>query len=130
MGKKEVSVRFDDDSRKIEVNLHPFTIITDGGDRTDPPPGNYFLAGVLACTASTARAYCLRNNLPAPTGMTATVNVDDDTYLISRIDMQLTLPPDFPPEYREAVERAAGKCTIKKWWVNPPEFNVQAQTQS
>ena len=130
MGKKEVSVRFADDSKKIEVCLDPYTITADGGDRTDPPPVNYFLAGVLACTASTARGYCLRNNLPAPTGLTATVSVDDDTHMVTHIDMQLTLPPDFPAEHVEAVERAAGKCTIKKWWLTPPEFSLQAKTHS
>ena len=122
MEKREVIVQFAADSRKIEINMDPYTIVADGGDRTEPSPGTLFLAGLMACTASTARGYCFRNNLPLPVGLKATVNFDDDEHLVDHIEMDLLIPPEFPRDHVEALERAAGKCTVKKWWMNPPEF--------
>lgn len=125
MGEKQVSARFLSDSKKIEIDINSFSIIADGGDKTDPSPGNLFLAGVVACTASTARGYCLHHNLPLPTGLTAVVSTDEETNLINRVQMKLSVPPEFPPERLEALERAAGRCTVKNWWNNPPEFSLE-----
>lgn len=118
----EITVSFAGDSKNIHVSLDPFTIIADGGDRTEPSPGALFIAGVAACTASTARGYCVNNELPLPTGMKAVVEIDETSRLIDVVEMQLLVPPEFPPERLEALQKAAGKCTVKKWWQNPPEF--------
>lgn len=130
MEKKEAAVRFASDSKKIEVDMGHYTIIADGGDRTEPSPGTLFLAGVMACTASTARGYCLRNNLPVPTGLTAAVTQDEETRLITKIEMKLSIPPDFPLDRLDALERAAGMCTLKRWWASPPEFSIAVDLNS
>jgi uncharacterized OsmC-like protein len=122
MSTSEVTIQFDHTSRKIEIHLEPFTIIADGGDHTNPSPGTLFLCGLVACTASTARGYCYRNGLPDPEGLKATACVDEQTNLITCIEIQLLLSADFPQDRVEALEKAAGKCTVKKWWQNPPEF--------
>jgi ribosomal protein S12 methylthiotransferase accessory factor len=118
----EVLIQFSPDSKNIEICLDPFTVIADGGDHTEPSPGVLFLSGVLACTASTARGYCFRNNLPLPTGIKASIHVDPEKNLIDTIEMNLLVPPEFPQDHLQALEKAAGKCTVKKWWMNPPEF--------
>jgi uncharacterized OsmC-like protein len=124
MPEVEVNVRYASQTKKIEVEMDPFTIEADGGDRTDPSPGALFIAGVLACTASTARGYCRRNQLPSPTGLSAKITFNDETHLIENVEMALAVPADFPKERLEALERAAGTCTVKNFWQNPPEFLI------
>ena len=118
----KIKTSFAVDSRKIEVDMDPFMVIADGGDRTEPSPGALFIAGVLACTASTARGYCLRNKLPSPTGMEVKVNVDEETRLVDIVAMSVLVPPDFPEDRLDALHKAAGACTVKKWWQHLPEF--------
>lgn len=125
MPSREIIVSFAQDSKNIHVQVDAFTVVADGGDRSEPSPGVLFLSGVAACTASTARGYCIVNNLPLPTGLIAQVQVNDKTHLIENIAMHVQVPPDFPPEKLEALKKAAGKCTVKKWWQNPPSFDVQ-----
>lgn len=121
----EINVQFASDSKKIEVQIDPFTVIVDGGDRSEPSPGVLFISGVAACTASTARGYCRSNNLPLPTGLKVMAYVGEESHLIETVDMQLTISADFPKDRLDALIKAAGKCTVKKWWQNPPEFRVE-----
>ncbi len=130
MSEREVRIQFAPDSKAIEVSVGDFTITVDGGDQTNPSPGVYFLTGLLACTASTARGYCASNGLPLPLGMKAVVENDDGTRLVSTVKMQLLVPSDFPEDRLDALLKAAGKCTVKKWWQNPPEFSVQTEIVS
>lgn len=124
MDSQEVMIRFAPDSDNIEVNFKPFTVLAGGADRKQPSPGILFVSGALACTVSTARGYCASNNLPLPVGAKANITVDPETNIIQNIDMNLILPADFPKDRIDALERAAGKCTVKKWWTNPPQFAV------
>jgi uncharacterized OsmC-like protein len=125
MPETQVKVSFASDSKKIAVQFEHFTVIADGGDRTEPSPGALFVAGLLACTASTARGYCLRNGLPFPAGLEAKVRYNDQTGLVEHVEMNLLVPSEFPEEKLEALERAAGTCTVKKYWQTPPEFALR-----
>jgi uncharacterized OsmC-like protein len=129
MPTREVNVSFAHDSKNIQVDIESFTVIADGGDRSEPSPGILFVSGVAACTASTARGYCHVNRLPYPTGLKAVVTFNEETHLIDSMDMQLLLPSDFPAERLDALQKAAGKCTVKKYWQNPPEFSVNASRE-
>jgi ribosomal protein S12 methylthiotransferase accessory factor len=122
----EITVNYAADSKIIETNLGDFTVLADGGDRVEPSPGALFVAGLVACTASTARGYCHRHDLPFPEGMKVSASFNEETGFIESIDGEFLVPPDFPQENLDALIRAAGACTVKKWWQNPPEFNTSA----
>jgi uncharacterized OsmC-like protein len=124
--KIEMTVKYAADSKIIQTSIGDFTVLADGGDREEPSPGSLFVAGLVACTASTARGYCHRHGLPFPEGMKVSASFDEETGFIESIDGELLVPPDFPPEYLDALMRAAGACTVKKWWQNPPVFNTTA----
>ena len=124
----EMNVTFASDSKKIHVQRDDFTVVADGGDRTEPSPGALFLSGLVACTASTARGFCLRNGLPLPTGLSATVRISEQTNLVEQVEMKLQVPQDFPADRLPALERAAGTCTVKKYWQSPPEFVIQVSS--
>ena len=114
--KIEMTVNYVADSKLIETSIGEFTVLSDGGDRVEPSPGALFVAGLVACTASTARGYCNRHGLPFPVGMKVYASIDEDTGLIESIDGEVVVPPDFPQEYLDALMRAACACTVKKLW--------------
>jgi uncharacterized OsmC-like protein len=129
MPTREISVSFAPDSKNIQIQIESFTVIADGGDRSEPSPGVLFISGVAACTASTARGYCHRNGLPYPTGLNAEVTFNDETHLVDSVNMRVLVPPEFPAERLDALQKAAGKCTVKKWWQSPPDFSVSASQE-
>jgi ribosomal protein S12 methylthiotransferase accessory factor len=51
---------------------------------------------------------------------------DPEKGLIGEIDIELTLPPEFPDKYRGAIVNAMQLCTVKKHLHDPPEFKVTA----
>ena len=122
----EMTVNYAAGSKLIETSIGDFVVLADGGDRVEPSPGALFMAGLVACTASTARGYCNSHGLPFPQGMKLCASFDEDTGLIESIDAEILVPPDFPQEYLDALMRAAGACTVKKWWQSPPAFNTTA----
>ncbi|MBN2048323.1 MAG: OsmC family protein [Anaerolineaceae bacterium] len=116
-----------DDKKRVEVDLGDFMVVTDakleyGGEYAAPSPGATFLAGVLACTASTARGYCKQHNLPMPEKVVASFEYDTDNDVISSVHFEIMVTAEFPENRLKALEKAAGACTVKGWWKNPPEF--------
>lgn len=52
------------------------------------------------------------------------IEVDPVKHSISKIGLEILLPPDFPEKYKNAVINAADLCSVKKLIQNPPEFDV------
>ena len=52
------------------------------------------------------------------------------TGMVSRITLDIQLPPDFPAKYREAVIRSAEQCAVKKHFEHPPAIEVSTSTAS
>jgi hypothetical protein len=50
--------------------------------------------------------------------------VGSAAFLLSKINLDIQLPPDFPEKYKTAVIRAADQCAVKKHLENPPTFEV------
>jgi putative redox protein len=44
--------------------------------------------------------------------------------LVTRIDLQIEVPEDFPGKYKEALVRTAELCAVKKHFEHVPEFNI------
>jgi len=38
------------------------------------------------------------------------------------MEMEITLPPDFPQKYKDAPIKAVDLCHVKKHFTAPPEF--------
>ncbi|MBI9043196.1 MAG: OsmC family protein [Anaerolineaceae bacterium] len=123
MKKLELQLEFPGKTHDIETHVNDLTIRT-SDNLIDPSPGKIFLAGLAACTASTARGYCEKHGLPLPTGMKATINYHNEKNIISEYNCEFIVPTDFPKEKVEALIRAAGTCTVKNFWRNPPEFHT------
>jgi len=46
---------------------------------------------------------------------------------LSRLTLDILLPPDFPEKYRNAIVKTAELCTVKKVIMDPPEFVITAK---
>ncbi|MCD6475413.1 MAG: OsmC family protein [Anaerolineaceae bacterium] len=117
--------------KRVDVTSGNYVIITDytvdqGGEDTGPSMGAMFLAGLVACTASTARGYCKKHNLPIPEKVITTFDMDDETELVTNVNFKFILPEGFPEKRLNALVRASGQCTVKDWWMNPPDFTAVA----
>jgi hypothetical protein len=45
---------------------------------------------------------------------------------LSKVAIEITLPPGFPEKYRNAIIKTAGLCSVKKVIMDPPEFEITA----
>jgi putative redox protein len=56
--------------------------------------------------------------------ITMRTHFDQSAGLISKIDLELELPAEFPEKYRAAVINSMNLCTVKKHLHQPPEFAI------
>lgn len=121
---------------KVQAEMNGFVIPTDqpvgdGGEGAAPSPYDYFLASLGTCAGYYALSFCRQRGI-AVEGMTLSQNVEfvageDGKRRLSRITMEIALPPGFPEKYRNAVVKAAEACAVKKAIMHPPEFVITAR---
>ena len=119
-----------DDKKRVEVQVNEHIVVTDhkvayGGENAAPSMGATFLAGLVACTTSTARGYCKKHDLPMPEKVITTFEIDDESELVTKVSFEIVVPPDFPEKRYNALVKASGHCTVKNWWLNPPTFETK-----
>ena len=128
---KRTLIGIPNDKKRVDVKIEDHVVVTDhtedhGGEDAGPSMGMAFLAGLVACTTSTARGYCKKHDLPIPEKVIATVEFDDEAGVVSNVSFEIVVPPDFPEKRYKALVKAAGHCDVKRWWLNPPTFETNA----
>jgi putative redox protein len=119
--------------KKVSMKIRGFTIntdqpVSDKGEDSAPSPFELFLASLGTCAGYFVVAFCQSRSIPTENiVMTQTVVRSDTTHMVEKIIIDMTLPPDFPPKYRDAVVRAAESCTVKKHLAAPPQIQVVAK---
>ena len=87
--------------------------VADGGEDTAPTPTELLVASLASCIAFYARRYLARHALPE-----AGLSVVVDAVMASRparvaeLEVEVTLPPGFPAERRDALLRVVSGCTV------------------
>jgi len=114
----------------IEASHESFTIRTDqpaenGGDGSAPSPFVLFLASLGTCAGYYALAFCQQRQIDS-TGLKLNLNWERDNELhrLTRVDIEMTLPAEFPAKYQPAIRKAIDQCTVKRTILDPPEFSV------
>jgi ribosomal protein S12 methylthiotransferase accessory factor len=122
-------------NKKVAARYKGFTIETDqareeGGDGSAPEPFDLFLASMGTCAGVYVVYFCEERNIDI-TGMKMSLTFDrnEQTHLIEKVDIQISLPPGFPKKYKSAIVKTAGLCTVKRNILNPPEFQITADIQ-
>ncbi|MCX6373977.1 MAG: OsmC family protein [Actinobacteria bacterium] len=120
--------------KRVYAEYGGFTIETDqpargGGDDSAPAPFDLFLASIGTCAGIYALGFMQQRGIdPAGSRITMRTHFDQAAGLISKIDLELKLPVDFPEKYRAAVINAMNLCTVKKHLHQPPDFEVTTVT--
>jgi ribosomal protein S12 methylthiotransferase accessory factor len=116
--------------KKVYADYGDFTHKTDqpvfgGGDGTAPAPFDLFLASMGTCAGIYVLGFCQQRGLDT-TGLEIrqSMEYNQETRLISQINLEIRLPEGFPDKYASAVANVAKLCAVKKHLENPPEFNV------
>jgi len=117
--------------KRVDVRIRDFEIATDqpvkaGGEASAPQPFDLFLASMAACAGFYALNFCQSRTLStAGLGLSLLWERDEKQPLRADARLRLTLPPGFPPKYRDGIVRAMQLCAVKKHIQNPPEFTVE-----
>jgi ribosomal protein S12 methylthiotransferase accessory factor len=118
--------------KRVDCHAGDFVVNTDqpplgGGEGSAPSPFTLFLASIGTCAGIYVKGFCDARNLSAEgIDLTQRVHVDPETKKLSKVELVIELPPDFPEKYRKAIERAASMCTVKRTLQDPPELTVSA----
>jgi putative redox protein len=117
-------------NKRVYADYKGFTIETDQpvgaeGDGSAPAPFDLFLASLGTCAGIYVLGFMQQRGLSTEgAGLTLRTERDPDTNMLSRVDIQIILPPNFPEKYKDAVIRAADLCAVKRHIDNPPAFTI------
>jgi ribosomal protein S12 methylthiotransferase accessory factor len=102
-----------------------------GGGGAAPSPFDLFLASIGTCAGYYALRFCQTRGLPTD-GMTLKLTAEKDPAVkrVTRVAIEIELPPGFPARYREAIVRAADQCSVKRHLLEPPQIEVTARVLS
>ncbi len=101
--------------------------IAQGGEDTGPAPFDLFLASLATCAGYYVMAFCQARGIPTDgIELVQHTAADETTHLLTRVEIEVRLPPGFPEKYRTAVLRAAEGCKVKKTLAAPPTITVRA----
>lgn len=128
----EMNIRFPG-GLAVEAALDGLAVRTDqpeaaGGGGSAPSPFDLFLASIGTCAGYYALRFCQTRGLPTE-GMTLKLTAQKDPAVkrVTRVAIEIDLPPDFPPRYRDAIVRATDQCSVKRHLLDPPEIEVAAR---
>ena len=126
---------FFEDGKKVNASYNDNIIRTDqpvsaGGSGSAPAPFDLFLASIGTCAGIYVKSFCDQRNIPTEDiRIIQSMDYDFEKGMIGKIKLEIILPSDFPPKYKDAVVNSANLCAVKKHMQDPPEFEVTAIVQ-
>lgn len=118
------------ENHRVEAHYKDHIIKTDqpeaaGGDNSAPSPLDLFLASIGACAGFYVKSFCRQRNIPSDNiSIVQRMHKDGGSNMITRMEIDIHLPADFPEKYKDSVLKAAGACSVKKHIANAPEFEI------
>lgn len=118
---------------RVDAHFGPFTVHTDqpaqsGADGSAPTPFAIFLASIGTCAGIYVLGFCRQRGISTE-GMRLTQRLEVDPFsgLVSKVLLDIHLPPGFPEKFRAAVVRSAEQCAVKKHFEHPPAFEITSR---
>ena len=116
---------------RVDAHFGPYTVPTDqpsyNGMGSAPTPFATFLASIGTCAGIYVLGFCQQRGISAEgVRLVQRLEVNRMTGMVSKVKLDIQLPPAFPEKYKAAVIRAADQCAVKKHFENPPQFEIQA----
>lgn len=132
----EMSIRvFFPGNKKVYAEHNGFTIQTDqpsqgGGDGTAPSPYDYFLASLATCAGIFVKGFCDSRGINADNiELIQSLKYDSVNRRISKINIDINVPEDFPQQHYPALVNVVNHCSVKKTMFDPPEFEVHTKVK-
>jgi len=119
--------------KRVDALYKGFTIRTDqpenvGGENSAPSPFDLFLASLGTCAGYYVLTFCQRRNLPTDdVALTLSAVRDEAAHRITRIEIHIALPGDFPMDYVDACIRAAEQCAVKGYLKDALRVEITAR---
>lgn len=115
---------------RVDAHLGQFTVATDqpvmgGGENSAPTPFATFLASIGTCAGIYVLGFCRQRNLPTDgIKLVQRMEADPQTGMLTKVELDIQVPPSFPEKYHDALIRSADQCKVKKTMEHPPVFDV------
>ena len=115
--------------RRVEAQLGRHRVVTDqprgnGGEDTAPSPFQLFLASLGTCAGVFVQGFCANRGIRYETIQL----IEHPTFTpdggLQSVEFEVRVPPEFPPNYREALRRVIDQCSVKQAIESPPEFRA------
>jgi putative redox protein len=117
-------------NKKVSANINGIIVRTDqpvhaGGDGTAASPFELFLASLATCAGFYVKSFCDNRKIPTDKiRIFQEVIHDNSTNMVTRINIEIQVPPDFPENYKDALIAVANKCKVKKHLADPPQVET------
>lgn len=117
--------------KKVYADYNGFTIETDqavmaGGEGSAPAPFDLFLSSIGTCAGIYVLGFCQQRGLSTEgIEIKQTLEFNPTTRMISKINLDIQVPSDFPEKYHDALIRSAELCAVKRHMEDEPEFAVK-----
>jgi ribosomal protein S12 methylthiotransferase accessory factor len=116
---------------RVDAHFGPYSVRTDqppqgGGQSSAPTPFATFLASIGTCAGIYVLGFCRQRGISAE-GIQLIQRMESDPMsgMVSKVMLEIQVPPTFPEKYREAVIRVAEQCAVKKHFEHPPAFEIR-----
>ncbi|MCO6452380.1 MAG: OsmC family protein [Caldilineales bacterium] len=115
---------------RVDAHFGAFTVPTDQPPvASAPTPFATFLASIGACAGIYVLGFCQQRGIAADgVRIIQSLDYNPQSRLVTKIKLDIQLPPEFPEKYRSAVVRAADQCAVKKHFEYPPAFEIATST--
>jgi ribosomal protein S12 methylthiotransferase accessory factor len=114
---------------RVDAHFRGHTLATDQPPvNSAPMPFEVFLASIGTCAGIYVLGFCKQRNLPTEGIRIVQRNHAAVNGMVEKIDLEIQVPPAFPPQYYDALVRSAELCKVKKTLENPPSFEVTTTT--
>jgi putative redox protein len=115
---------------RVDAHFGPFTVRTDQPpEASAPTPFATFLASIGTCAGIYVLGFCQQRGIPTDgVRLIERLEVDHSTGMVSKVLLDIQVPPDFPEKYRPALIRSAEQCAVKKHFERPPKFEIKTVT--
>lgn len=116
--------------KKVYADYKGFTHKTDqptyaGGEGSAPSPFELFLASLGNCAGFYVQEFCRNRGIDTQgIELIQSLEVDPETRMVAKVNLEIKLPPSFPEKYKNAVIQSAAQCAVKKHMEKPPQFNI------
>jgi len=115
---------------RVDAHFGPYTVATDqppqgGGEGSAPTPFALFLSSMGTCAGIYVLGFCRQRGLSTDgIRIVQRMHSNPFTGMVSQVDLEIQVPPDFPEKYRPSLVRSAELCAVKKHFEQPPTFEI------